>query len=76
MCKVHEMVVTVIIMETIREHASTTCLERVWSLEMGEMISLMKLRINMTQMKNKITAKLTYFMMPQAQRTAPINDWH
>lgn len=69
---VHEIVIAVIIMEMIREQASTNCLARVWLLEIGEMISAMKLRINMNQVKNRIIAKLAYPMMSKAQRTAPI----
>ena len=77
MCvEVHEIVVEAITMEMIREHASTTRLGRVWLLEIGDMISEMKLRINTTQMRNRITAKLAYLMMPQAQRTASIDDLH
>jgi hypothetical protein len=72
--KVHEIVVAAIMMEMIREHASTTRLGRVWLLEIGDMISEIKLRINVTQMRNRITAKLAYLMIPQAQRTALIYD--
>ena len=42
--KCHEIVLAVIIMEMIREQASTICLARVWLLEIGEMISAIKLR--------------------------------
>jgi hypothetical protein len=61
-------------MEMTRKEASTTCLARVWllPLEIGEMISAMKLKINI---RNSIIAKPAYVMMPQAKRmaaTAPI----
>lgn len=45
----HETVVAATTIEKIREQASTTCLARGWSLEIGEVISAMKFRINMTQ---------------------------